>query len=215
MLDHWTNQTADGMEPKKKSFFATEQNQERVIKARQTYREKIKQIQVQDLVFLDETGSNLAMTRSHGYAKVGQRVRYEKPCNRGKNLTILGSITEEGMRTWTSFLGGTTKERMVSFLKEKLLPTLHPGKVVVMDNLKAHHAKEVKDLFCDSSIGLLYLPPYCPEENPIEMSWSKGKQKVKGVEARTYESLGEAWKEALSHISKTDAQHFFAHCGYS
>lgn len=182
---------------------------------REQYLEQIKQIQVQDLVFLDETGSNLAMTRSHGYGPIGKRVRYEKPCNRGKNLTVLGSMTQEGMGRWTSFLGGTTKEKMVSFLKEDLLPTLCPGKVVVMDNLRAHQAKEVKDLFWGSSIGLLYLPPYSPEENPIELGWSKGKQTVKGKEARTYERLGEAWKEALSSISASDAKQFFAHCGYS
>ena len=115
----------------------------------------------------------------------------------------------------TSYVVGTNKEKFVSFLKEELLPTLSPGKVLVMDNLRAHHAKEVKEVIVASHCFLLYLPPYCPQDNPIELGWSKGKLLVKSQEARTYENLTQAWEQARLSISETDALHFFAHCGYS
>ena len=120
-----------------------------------------------DLVFLDESGSNTDMTRRYAYSLGGSRAVDSAPLSKPKNTTILSSIQLDGTLRYTIFSGGTTVERFKRYLESDLLPYLNRNSVLVIDNMKSHHAKAVKDLLDSSGIRYIYLPPYSPDLNPI------------------------------------------------
>ena len=93
-----------------------------------------------------------------------------------------------------------------------LCPALHPGDVVVMDNLSAHKVSGVRELIQAAGAELLYLPPYSPDLNPIELAWAKLKQFLRSLQARTAEALEQAVTQALPCITPDNAQAWFRHC---
>ena len=99
-----------------------------------------------NLVFLDESGCNIDMTRRYAYAQGGSRAVDSAPLSKPKNATILSSIQLDGSLHYTTFSGGTTVEKFKQYLKNDLLPYLNPDSVLVMDNMKSHHAKAIKQL---------------------------------------------------------------------
>ena len=149
----------------------------------------IKSLDVKHLFFLDESGVNTDMTRTYGRAEGGERVVGSVPLNTPKSTTILASVCLKGTSVYTTYNGGTTGEKFVNYLKNELIPTLGKEDIVVMDNLRAHHVKEVKETFEEAGIHYLYLPPYSPDLNPIEMLWSKIKAILRSLEIRTTEEL--------------------------
>lgn len=108
------------------------------------------------------------MTRRYARAKKNQRAADSTPLNTPATTTILSSIRLDGSCIYTTYQGGTTAERFESYLKSDLFPTLSPDDIVVMDNMRSHHAKVVKNLLDEKHIQYLYLPPYSPDYNPIE-----------------------------------------------
>jgi transposase len=110
--------------------------------------------------------------------------------------------------------GATSREVFETYVERFLAPALRPGQVVVMDNLGAHRPKRVRELIEDSDCELIYLPPYSPDLNPIEESFSKIKRIFRKVGARGKEALIEAMGRALAAVSTEDVKGFFAHCGY-
>ena len=101
-----------------------------------------------------------------------------------------------------------------AYVQEALAPSLHPGQVIVMDNLTAHKGEGVRELIEKRGCELVFLPPYSPDFNPIEQAFSKVKGMLRGAEARTREALIEAMGRALSAVTATDVSGFFGHCGY-
>jgi transposase len=136
------------------------------------------------------------------------------PRNWGKNVTLLASITPEGLGPCLAIEGPTTREVFEAYLERVLAPTLKPGRVVVVDNLSAHKGGRVKEIVEGRGCELLYLPPYSPDFNPIEQAFSKIKGLLRRAEARTREALIEAMGIALSALTTRDARGFFEHCGY-
>lgn len=112
---------------------------------RKEWKENIKPDMAKNLVFLDESGVNTDMTRLYGGAASSQRAVDHAPLNRPKTTTVLSSIRLDGEMAFTTYQGGTTGERFVQYLKEVLLPTLRPGDIVVMDNMRSHHVKAVRE----------------------------------------------------------------------
>ena len=112
-----------------------------------------------DLVFLDESGCNTDMTRRYAYSFGGSRAVDSTPLSRPKNTTILSSIRLDGTLHYTTFSGGTTVERFKRYLETDLLPHLNGNSVFVMDNMKSHHAKAVRNLLDSSGVRCIYLPP--------------------------------------------------------
>ena len=142
-----------------------------------------------DLVFLDESGCNTDMTRRYAYSLGGSRAVDSAPLSKPKNTTILSSI--QTLR-YTAFSGGTTVERFKRYLEIDLLPHLNDNSVLIMDNMKSHHAKAVRNLLDSSEIRYIYLPPYSPDLNPIEKLWSKVKAFLRKFKARTLDALPNA-----------------------
>lgn len=108
------------------------------------------------------------MTRHYARAQSNQRAIDSAPLNTLVNTTILSSIRLDGTCVYTIYQGGTTAERFQQYLEVNLLPTLSPDDVVIMDNMRSHHVRAVKDFLDKNHIKYLYLPPYSPDLNPIE-----------------------------------------------
>jgi transposase len=166
------------------------------------------------LVFVDEMGANTSLALIYAWSRRAERARYSVPRNRGKNTTLLASMTLEGMGPTLAVEGSTTAAVFEAYVEQVLAPTLRAGQVVVMDNLSAHKGKRVRELVEARGCELLYLPPYSPDFNPIEESFAKIKGLLRKAEARTRQALVEAMGAAISAVTATDARGFFEHCGY-
>ncbi len=171
-------------------------------------------VDAERLVFVDEMGANVSLTPLYAWSRRGRRVFGSAPKNWGKNVTLLASITREGLGPCLAVEGSTTREVFEAYMEGVLAPMLRPGRMVVMDNLSAHKGGKVKKIIEARGCELLYLPPYSPDLNPIEQAFSKVKGLLRKAEARTRESLIEAMGLALSAVSARDARGFFGHCGY-
>lgn len=166
------------------------------------------------MVFVDETGVNLALCRRYGRAFGGNRAIGSVPKNYGESVSLIGAIDQSGLIASFSFKGATDTEAMKVFVAQVLLPVLKPGDCVVWDNLSVHKTRAVQDLFAKAGVELLFLPPYSPDLNPIEMCWSKLKTCLRAAAARTYDKLSEEISAAIQMITAHDAQNWIRHCGY-
>jgi len=167
------------------------------------------------LVFIDESGFHTSMTRLRARAPRGKRAYGKVPRNRGKNQTLIASITlEGGMGEAIAIKGSTDAELFETYVEEFLAPSLNEGQVVVLDGLGAHRTEKVRELIEARGAELLFLPSYSPDLNPIEEAFSKIKNIVRKIGARTREALDEAISEAMSAVTLEDVTGWFTHCGY-
>ncbi len=166
------------------------------------------------VAFVDEMGTNISLSPMYGWAKKGERAHCSVPRNRGKNTTLLASMSMEGMGPSLAVEGATNGEVFETYVERVLAPTLRRGQVVVMDDLNAHKGERIKELIEERGREVVYLPPYSPDFNPIEEAFSKIKRLLRKVEARTREALVEAIGAAISVVTASDARGFFEHCGY-
>lgn len=127
-----------------------------------------KRLPADHLVFLDESGVNIGMVRRYGRGRGGKGGVDRSPLNKPKGTTVLSAIRTNGIFAQTDCQGGTTKEKFLQYVRETLTPELHPGDMVVMDNLSAHHAPQISEMIHQTRAHLLYLLPYSPNFNPIE-----------------------------------------------
>ena len=172
-------------------------------------------IDTQRLVFVDEMGSNTSLAPLYAWSRRGKRALLAKvPRNWGANVTLLASMSAEGMGPSLAVEGSTTREVFEVYLEYFLAPALRPGQVVVMDNLSAHKGGRVRELVEARGCEILYLPPYSPDLNPIEEAFAKLKTLLRRAGARTREALIEAMGRALGAVTAGDARGFFKHCGY-
>lgn len=166
------------------------------------------------LVFVDECGTHTSLAPIYGYSQKGERLNLPLPRNRGKNTTLLASMSVEGMGPSLAVNGSTTAEVFEAYLQHVLLPELEEGQVLIMDRLPAHKPARVRELIEERGCELMYLPSYSPDYNPIEEAFSKIKEILRRAAARSREALVEAIGRALSAISSQDAWSFFKHAGY-
>jgi transposase len=159
-------------------------------------------------------GSNLGLTRLYGRAAPGQRVRDHVPGDRGGNGSTLGALSLEGIRTGLSVPGAIDGETMLFFVEELLVPTLKRGDIVVMDNNPIHKLDDIEDAIEAAGAWALFLPPYSPDLNPIELCWSKVKSRLRSLKPRTVPDLLDALEHAFSSLTQLDILHWFQHCGY-
>ncbi len=171
-------------------------------------------IDAERLVFVDEMGANISLAPIHAWSRRGERAYLSAPRNRGKNTTLLASMSSKGMGPTLAVQGGTNKAVFEAYVERVLGPTLGTGQVVVMDNLSAHKGEEVRELIEGRGCEVLFLPAYSPDYNPIEEAFSKIKGLLRKAQARTREALIEALGEAISAVTAGDARGFFEHCGY-
>ena len=143
----------------------------------------------------------------------GARAVDNAPINTPTNTTILSSIRLNGETAYTTYSGGTTGDKFVDYLKNILIPTLNKGDIIIMDNMRSHHVKAVRETIENAGLTLLYLPPYSPDFNPIEEMWSKIKAVLRRLKVRVLSELPAAIQSAFSYITYEDCQGWFRSAG--
>jgi transposase len=166
------------------------------------------------VVFLGETSTQTAMTRSHGRAPRGERVVGAVPRNHGSNVSCLAALTPAGICAPLVIDGAIDRRVFLPWLREWLLPLLAPGTTLVLDNLSVHRSPAVRVAVEAAGCRLRYLPASSPDLNPIEQVLAKLKTYLRGVAARAADPLIAAIGEGLRRITPTDVAGFYRDCGY-
>jgi transposase len=187
---------------------------ERREEERGKFREQMKQVDARRLVVVDECGSNIALTPLYARAPKGQRAHGSVPRNRGKNTTLLASLSLEGIGACMIIEGAVNARAFEAYVEHILAPSLLAGQIVMLDNLSVHKGARVRQLIEERGCELLFLPAYSPDCSPIEETFSKLKAFLRRVGARTHEALQEAIGQALETVTTQDALGWFTHCGY-
>ena len=154
------------------------------------------------------------MARLYGRAPRGARCRAPVPHGHWKTTTFVGGLTLNGVTAPMTIDGAMTGAAFLAYVEQVLVPTLRPGDVVVLDNLPAHKPVAIREAIEAAGAVMLFLPPYSPDFNPIELAFSKIKALLKKAAARTLQSLWIAIGEAIDAITPQDARSFFKACGY-
>ncbi len=182
--------------------------------ARRKWREQQGTFDQEHLVFIDETGSSTKMSRRRGRAKRGDRLVAPIPHGHWKTTTFVGALRHDGMTAPLVLDGPMNGEIFLAYVEQMLVPTLKPGDIVIIDNLPAHKVKGVREAIEAAKARLLYLPPYSPDLNPIEMAFAKLKALLRKAAERTVEGLWTAIGELLDFFSPEECSNYFRHAGY-
>jgi transposase len=213
-VEHWTSAQARGYHAKKKSFVPTEQLREAVQDRRFAFAEIVAEYPTERLVFIDESGCNVAMTPMYAWAPKGQRACDDKPASWGQNVSVIGAIRHDRVLCHRSYFGAVNTERFLEFSAKTLAPRLRTNDVVILDNLQPHKHPEVRAIVEAQGASLLLLPPYSPDLNPIELLWSFVKHRLRRLKSRTVETLLASIRSSLRRIPTTNFRNWFASCGY-
>lgn len=154
------------------------------------------------------------MTRTHGRGPKGERVVGAVPQAHWQVTTILGALRWDGIAAAMTIPAATDTDVFMAFVEQVLAPALHRGEVVLLDNLSPHKVGSVRKSIEAAGARVLYLPPYSPDLNPIEPCWSKVKEHLRAIGARSQADLDHAIADALQGITPADAKGYFRKCGY-
>jgi len=155
------------------------------------------------------------MARAYGWGPKSQRVVGYVPKNWGKSLTLVAGIGLRGLIAPLILDGSMTTECFAAYMEQQVLRELKTGDTVVLDNLAAHKGSSIRQIIAGVGAKLLFLPPYSPDLNPIELAWSKIKNSLRTAEARTLPELEKAAALAFQSVSLNDIQNWMTHCGYN
>ena len=166
------------------------------------------------LVFVDESGANITLARRYGRSPRGERSPGRAPRNYTENLTLVAALSLAGLDAPMLLDGAMDTVAFDRYVEQVLVPALHPGQLVILDNLSVHKQEPIRRTIAAAGCRVLFLPSYSPDFNPIEQVFSKIKAYIRRVGARTQEALETAIAEAIELITVADARGFFHHCGY-
>jgi len=198
----------------KKSVLANEQDRSDVARRRKRWRRHQHRLDARRLVFNDETWAKTNMTRLRGRAPRGERLVAKTPHGHWQTTTLIAALGIDGIRCSTVVDGAVNGDIFEAFVERVLVPELRPGDVVIMDNLPAHKVTGVRDAIEDTGARLIYLPPYSPDFNPIEMAFSKLKAALRKAAARTIPELWDVIADAIERFKPEECINYFATAGY-
>ncbi len=181
---------------------------------RRAWRAAQPELDLQRLIFIDETGASTKMARLRGRSLRGSRCLAAIPHGHWKTTTFVGGLRLGGMTAPMVLDGPMDGPAFLAWIEQVLAPTLAADDIVVMDNLPAHKPDAVRTAIETTGATLRYLPPYSPDLNPIEMAFSKLKALLKKAAARTIEDLWNAIAQALPMLTAQDCHNYFAAAGY-
>lgn len=194
---------------------AAEQDRPDVAERRACWRLEQLHLDPTKLVFIDETWAKTNMTRLRGRAPRGERLVEKVPHGHWKTTTLIAALDHRGMRCATTVDGAVNGDVFTAFVEQVLAPTLQPGEIVILDNLSAHQVAGVREGIEAVGASVVYLPPYSPDLNPIELAFSKLKQLMRSAKHRLVDTLWKDTQRMLNAITPNDATNFFRHCGYT
>ena len=198
----------------KKTVRASEQDRPDVAERREVWRSVQKRLDGR-LIFLDETWTTTAMTRRYAWADVGARAFGHAPNGHWKTTTFLAGLTCEGLIAPFVLEGPINAECFLAYVAQILVPVLRQGDTVILDNLSSHKNKEAERLIADAGACLLFLPPYSPDLNPIEMAFAKFKELLRQAQARTVDALWDFIGHTLNLFTPEECANYVRHCGYN
>ncbi|MCP4386452.1 MAG: IS630 family transposase [Hyphomicrobiales bacterium] len=166
------------------------------------------------LVFIDETGATTKMARLRGRAPRGERCRASVPHGHWKTTTFTAGLRRSGLVAPMLLDGAMDGDAFLAYVEQVLVKELAPGDVVIMDNLPAHKVSGVRKAIESAHAQLLYLPPYSPDFNPIEMAFSKLKAILRKAAARSIDALWKVIADALDAFTPEECQNYFTAAGY-
>lgn len=170
------------------------------------------------LVFLDETWAKTNMTRPRGRAYCGERLVCHAPFGHWKTTTFLAGLRLSGLTAPLVIDGAVNGTVFLNYIRQHLAPVLRPGDILIMDNLNSHKVagvrEAVSEAVSEAGARIVYLPPYSPDFNPIELVFSKFKWLLRSAECRTQEALWQNCGKLLDQFTPQECANYFKHCGY-
>lgn len=167
------------------------------------------------MIFIDETWAKTNMTRLRGRAPRGERLVDKTPHGHWKTTTLIAALGITGMRCSTVVDGAVNGDVFEAFVEQVLVHELRAGDVVILDNLSSHKRQRVRELIEAAGASLVFLPPYSPDLNPIELIFAKVKQSLRTLACRSRDALWNAMQSVLDQVSPEDVTNCYRHCGYT
>ena len=194
---------------------ASEQLRPDVALARQSWHERQSSLSHRRLIFIDETGAATNMVRRYGRAPRGERVKGYAPNGHWKTTTFLAGLTAKGFIAPLVIDCPMNRAIFVQYVRQFLVPELAPGDIVILDNLSSHKSAEVVQLIQAAGAELLFLPPYSPDFNPIEMAFAKLKTHLRTAAERTRDNLWHRIGKIIDEFSPNECANYIHHAGYA
>ncbi|MCI0553943.1 MAG: transposase [Anaerolineae bacterium] len=167
------------------------------------------------MVLIDEFSANIAMTPAYARSPQGERAEVSEPFNRGTNISTIGSLSLSGVGPTMSIEGAVDTQVFDAYVEHFLVPSLLPGDIVLLDNVKFHYSKRSIEMIEAAGASVRHIPAYSPDFNPIEECISKIKEALRKAKARTVRKLLNALARAIEKVTVDDICGWFAHCGYT
>lgn len=208
--DDGADAAADGNHAQKKTLIAGERDDA----ARARWRTELADIDPTHRIFLDEPSTPTTLTPARGRSDRGTRGIGRVPRGRWDAVTVVATLTAIGLGPGLQVPGAVDRMVCDRVVTEMLVPTRHPGDVVVLDNVAVPKRALAQQAVEAVGASLVFLPPYSPDFNPIEQAFAKLKQRLRTVNARTSDTVMTATRELYPEITPSDARGFFAHAGY-
>ena len=193
---------------------AAEQDRPDVAARRDQWRQTQGSWDPERLVFLDETWAKTNLSRTHGRAPVGQRLIAKVPHGHWKTTTFLGGLRSSGWIAPLVIDGAINGALFLNYVRQHLAPALQPGDLLILDNLASHKVRGVREAIESVGAQVLYLPPYSPDLNPIELAFSKLRRLLRSLATRTVDALWQACGTVLQAFSSHEIRNYFRHAGY-
>ena len=194
---------------------ASEQQRADVAQARERWRQDQPSLDPARLVFIDETGTSTNMARTRGRSQRGTRLIGLVPHGHWKITTFLAGLRCDRITAPFVIDRPMNSAIFLAYVRQCLVPTLNPGDIVVMDNLKPHKAKGVREAIEAAGATVRYLPPYSPDLNPIEMLFAKLKALLRKAAQRSIETLWQCIGKLLDAFPPTECAAYLRHDGYN
>ena len=166
------------------------------------------------LVFIDETSLKTNLVKTTGWAPVGQRLIDHAPFGHWHTQTFIAGLAQDGLIAPWVLDGPMNRDSFDAYIKSQLAPALRPGQIVVADNLSSHKSSQALELLRAQGNDLIFLPPYSPDLNPIEMAFSKLKTLIRKAAARTYQALWRQVGAVCDLFQPKECRNFFKAAGY-
>jgi len=165
-------------------------------------------------VFVDASSVNCGMTRLYARSRKNERVNDYVPDVRFERTSVISSIRLNGEQTPMMFKGTLNGELFSEYVREMLAPSLSEGDIVVIDNFSAHKVAGALEPIYQKGANVMFLPPYSPDLNPIELAWSKMKSILRKHKPRSMDELVSTMKAALDSLTMADISNWYKHYGY-
>jgi transposase len=198
----------------KKTILPSEQRRRDVARKRERWRRYQGRIDAARLVFIDETWVKTNMVRTRGWGPRGLPVRDDAPYGHWKTLTFLAALRSDRIDAPYVFDGPINGRSFLAYVEQMLVPTLSPGDVVILDNLGSHKSATARKAIRKAGAHLLFLPPYSPDLNPIEMVFAKLKTLLRKAAERTVEATWRKVGSLLDQFTPDECKSYLRHAGY-